>query len=82
MVRAGAAEGEAKALRLAIDRLDQRLDDVEADRRGEHANWQAARDRLLVLVEALVAGGARPHAPHQEQPPVPPVQQEPPPEPA
>src|SRR3954447_13137005 len=75
-VRAASAEGEAKALRSAIDRLEQRLDDVEADRRGEHANWQAARDRLLVLVEALVAGGTRPHA-HQEQRPRPPVQEEP-----
>src|SRR3954451_5890890 len=61
-VRAASAEGEAKALRSAIDRLEQRLDDVEADRRGEHANWQAARDRLLVLVEWLVAAGAKARA--------------------
>src|SRR3954452_5841002 len=79
-VRAASAEGEAKALRGAIDRLEQRLDDVEADRRGEHANWQAARDRLLVLVEALVASGASPHA---VQPmPAPPEQPQPAPEPA
>jgi hypothetical protein len=79
-VRAASAEGEAKALRVGMDRLEQRLDDAEADRRGEHANWQAARDRLLMLVEALVASGARPHA----QAPVsaPPDQPQPEPEPA
>src|SRR3954464_5609796 len=80
MVRAASAEGEAKALRLGTDRLDQRLDDVEADRRGEHANWQAARDRLLVLVEALVASGARP--PAVQPMPAPPEQPQPAPEPA
>src|SRR4051794_28883324 len=26
-----------------MDRLEQRLDDAEADRRGGHANWQAPR---------------------------------------
>src|SRR3954471_24991204 len=79
MVRAASAEGEAKALRLGTDRLERRLDDLEADRRGEHANWQAARDRLLVLVEALIAANARTHA--HEPPAVPPLEPpQPPPE--
>src|SRR3954467_12944383 len=55
-----------------MDRLEQRLDDAEADRRGEHANWQAARDRLLSLVEALAAAGARTQAqdPQPDEPPL------------
>src|SRR3954453_3962547 len=78
MVRAASAEGEAKALRLGTDRLERRLDDLEADRRGEHANWQAARARLLVLVEALVAARARTHAHEASTPAVP---EPPPPQP-
>jgi hypothetical protein len=70
-VRAAAAEGKAKALRVALDRLERRLDDAEADRRGEHANWQAARDRLLAC-----------WYPSQEHLPAPPMEPpQPPPEP-